>query len=140
MMHSSLHETGGEVGMPPNTGDSNVAEEVELSPERKGAIVALAKEIIAGRINPPALVVTPEIERFLKKEFGSLNPPPTPEAIRRITERLSLQAHYGGRPVACFTTVSGDLAGLAAGESEIETLLRGLSNEETAQVIVTDSE
>lgn len=102
-------------------------------------VVGRAKDIIAGRIQPPALVATPEIETFLQREFGNVQQRPTEEAIRRITERLCLEAHFGGQPVACFTTPAGTLAVLASGERDVEALLRGLSDEEQAKVVVTDT-
>jgi hypothetical protein len=86
------------------------------------------------------MVAAPGVDRFLEREFGNVKPPPTPQAIRRLTDRLSLEACYGGRPVACFTTAEGALAVLAAGEQEITALLIGLSAEEAAKVVVLDSE
>jgi hypothetical protein len=102
-------------------------------------LISRAKDIIAGLVRPPALVVPPEIETFLHREFDGVNPPPTPEAIRYITDRLSLEAYYKGEPVAYFTTVDGIQAVLAAGEREIYALLEGLSEEEEAKVVITDT-
>lgn len=132
-----VHEAGGMVTTPPS-GDGSSAREAELLPETTAALVSRAKDIIAGRTQPPALVAPPGVEQHLRREFGG-GEPPTADALRRITKRLSLEAHYGGRPVACVTTRAGTLAVLASGDREVEALLRGLSDEEGARVVVTDT-
>ena len=140
MSHNSVRDAGGMAGAPPSLGDAIPAREGDLAPEIKDALISRAKEIIAGRVRPPAMVAPPGVETFLQQEFGAKAPPPTSEAVRRVTERLSLQAQYAGRPVACFTTADGSLAVLASGDREVEALLRGLSESEAAMVVVTDTE
>ncbi len=123
-----------------NSSDFIQAREDDLSSETKETIIANAKDVIAGRVLPPALIAAPEVEKFLQLQFKDSEPPPTVEARQRVMDRLSLQAHYGGRPVACYLTIEGRLAVLAAGDREIEALLGGLSEEEGAKVVVTDTE
>jgi hypothetical protein len=123
----------------PNVGNLPIANENDLTPEKIDTLVARAKDIIAGRVRPEALALTPEIEKFLKRESEKWNPPPTPEAIRFISDRLSLEAHYKGEPVALFTTADGIQAVLAVGEREICTLLERLSMEEEAKVLISDT-
>jgi hypothetical protein len=117
--------------------------ESPLSPEKKDALIARAKDVIAGRIPPQALIVPPEVELFMKREFAEefawREPPPTPKAVRHITEQLSLQAHYKGKAVACFTNPDGSLAVLAAGEKEIWALLEDLTEEERVKVLIMDT-
>jgi hypothetical protein len=139
MSHNSVEVVNGKIASSPNVGNSHAVSENDLTPESIDRLVARAKDIIAGRVRPPALVVPPEIEELLRREFAGFNPPPTPEAIRYITDRLSLEAHYKGQPVACFTTTEGIQAVLAVGEREIWPLLEGLSDEEEAKVVITDT-
>jgi len=139
MSHNSVHVADGKAGSPPNTSDIHAPIGDDLTPEMKNSVITRAKEIMACRICPPSMAVPPEVERFLQREFSGCNPPPTPEAIRRISEDLSLQAHYRGIPIACFTTAEGYLTVLASGESEIFALLKGLSHEEGAKILVTDT-
>lgn len=140
MSQGSVHDVTGKAGTPPAAASARDGRENDLTPEIRDRIPARAREIMAGRVRPAALPVPPGLARFLQREFGSVDSPPTPEAIRRLTGRLSLEAHYGGHPVACFTTTEGTLAVLAAGEQEIAALLEGLTGEEAASVVVMDSE
>lgn len=140
MSHNKLVHEVGEKAVPwPSSGNGECATEVELPSEKTDALLGRARDILAGRIQPPALVVPPEVEQFLQREFRECEPQPTAEALRRITERLCLEAHYGGQPVACFTTLAGTLAVLASGDVEVEALLRGLSVEEASKVVVNDT-
>lgn len=101
-------------------------------------VVARARDVIAGRVRPPELVTPPDVEAFLRREFADKQPPPTPEAIRLLTEHLTLQAEYADCPVVVFKTADGSLTVLAVGECEIRALLDGLSPEEKSKVMVTD--
>ncbi len=65
-----------------SNGDSS-----HLSLEAK---IAWAKDVIAGRIVPSAMPLRADVVAHLKKEFGDRNPPPTPEAVRRISDETSL--------------------------------------------------
>jgi hypothetical protein len=107
-----------------------------LPPERRDQIVARAKEIIAGRRPADPMVEAAGVETFLRHEADRFPAPLDPAARRRIADALNLQAHYGGLPVACFTTAEGVLAVLAAGESEVDALFQGLGAEEAARVVV----
>ena len=140
MSHTAVRDSAWETGFPSDASDGAIGSEADLSPEIAAALIDRAKEIIAGRVCPPAPVASPEIEKFLQREFEGVEPSPTPEAIRRITEGLSLQALYRGQPVVCFKMKSGALAVLASGEREIEALLRGLPESESSRVYVTDFE
>jgi len=110
-----------------------------LSPERSEALLARAKDIIAGRLRPDPLPDTPGADEYLQKEFGDKIPPPTPEAIRWIKEEWSLQLKYQGESIVSFTMSDGRLAVLGAGLDEIRALLRGLSDSERPTVIVRDT-
>jgi hypothetical protein len=139
MSHNSVEVADEKTDFPPNVGDLPTPKEGDLTPEMKDALIARAKEIIAGRIRPSAMVVPPEVEKFLQREIAGFDPPPTPKAIRHITEQLCLQAIYRGEPVACFTTADGMLTVLASGENEIWTLLQELSEDERVKVVITDT-
>ena len=134
-----VQEAGGKNLPLPNPANTESAKEEALAPERKDALVNRAKDIIAGRTPPPELIAPPEVRQFLNREFGEAERKPTADALRRATEWLSLEAHYAGRPVACFTTRAGGLAVMASGEIEVEAVLRGLSDDERAKVVVIDS-
>lgn len=138
MLHSTV---AGVVGMPDSSFPPlSEAGDDDTCSQAKDALILRAKDAIAGRTRPPALATPPEVDEFLRKEFGGVEPPPTREALRRIADRLSLESLYGGRPVACFTMADGGLAVLACGGREIEALLRGLSDEEAAKVVILDTE
>lgn len=111
----------------------------ELAAEAVDALLAHARDVIAGRVQPPPLPVPPEVERFLQHEFGPGGMEVTPAALRRITERLCLEAIYRGQPVVCVTTPAGTVAVVATGETEIFALLKGLSGEERSKVMFTDT-
>jgi predicted metal-binding protein len=76
------------------------------------------------------------VKGLLEQELKDCRPPATAEAIRRITDELNLQARYGGRAVACFTTNDGTLAVLAVGEQEVRALFGGLTAAEAANVVI----
>jgi hypothetical protein len=143
MSNNSIPVADDKTSIPPIANGSPSAEETSLSPGKKAALISRAKDVIAGRIPPPALIVPPEVERFMQREFaeefGWREPPPTPEAIRHIREQLSLQAHYKGKAVACFTNPDGSLAVLAEGQPEIGALFEGLSEEEEVKVVIMDT-
>ena len=81
----------------------------------------------------------PEVEEFLKREYGHFDPPVTAAAIHRITEDLNLQAQYRGVPVACFRTADDILAVLACDEAEIRALLWGIPSTERCGVLILDT-
>lgn len=139
MSRNAVPVADGKSNFPSIATDSPSADADDLTPEQKDALIARAKDIIAGRVRPSALVIPPEIERLLQRDFEGFDPPPAPEAIRNISERLSLEAHYQGQPVVCFTTTDGVLTVLAVGEREIRELYQELSHDEKAKVIITDT-
>jgi len=111
-----------------------------LSPERSAALLARAKDILAGRLRPDPLPGPLWADERLQRDFGDKSPPPTPEAIRRIKEDWALQSQYRGDAVACFTMADGNLAVLAVGLSEIRELLSGLSDNEDSRVVILDTD
>src|SRR5262249_60387124 len=111
-------------------------DENKSPPENMEIKIKRAKEIIAGQVRPPRMPTPPTVTAFLERAVNGRQPPAEPEAVQKITDWLNLQAHYGGGPVACFTTAEGFLAVLAAGPEEVEALLKGLSDEEGARVVV----
>jgi hypothetical protein len=143
MSQNSVQVADGKAAFPSNANDVPPPRENDLDPEAKSTLVARAKDVIAGRVPAPALVVPPEVERFMQREFAEESagrkPPPTPEARRHIREQLSLQAVYAGQPVACFTNTDGSLAVLASREKEIWALLEVLTEDERAKVFVADT-
>jgi len=111
-----------------------------LSAERSAALLARAKDIIAGRLIPDPLPESPGIREFLHREFGDKVPPPTHEAIRQIIEHDSIQRLARGRLIAYSTIADGRKVVLAMGEDEIFYLLAELSDDEDARVIVSDTD
>ena len=109
------------------------------TPERHAALIARAKDILAGRIQPEPLAIPQAITDHLQREFGDKVPPPTPAALKYITDRLSLEAHYQGQPVVCHTTPDGTQVVLACGEDEIRALYAVLTPEEGARVMISDT-
>ncbi len=112
---------------------------VALSPEIQAAKIRRAKEIIGGRHRPEPLILSPWVTEFLEHErkHGQLKEiEPTEEALQDITDWLNLQAHYGGHMIAWHRTGQGVLTVLAVGADEIEALLKGLSPEEVAEVVI----
>lgn len=106
----------------------------EPSPEALAAVVERAQEVIAGRVPARPMATHPEVGRILARELKEKGEYYTEAALRRTTDSLNLQAHYGGRPVACFTAADGTLDVLAWGEAEIEALFLGLTAEERDRV------
>jgi hypothetical protein len=140
MSNSNLvHDDTGKVAFPTDPAETDSERDDELSPETAAGLIARAKDVLAGRVQPAVLVVPPQVEQFLQRELGEGKRRPTAEALRRITDRLCLEAHYGGRPVACTTTQAGTLAVLASGERQVEAVLRGLSEEEKPKVVIIDT-
>ena len=121
---------------PPHANGVPCATECDLTPEAKAALVARAKDVIAGRIPPPPIIAPLAVEEFMQREYANYDPPPTAAALRDIREDLSLQAIYAGVPVACFTMPGGFLAVLGVGEQEIWAILKGLSDQEQSKVVV----
>ncbi len=139
MSQNSIPISDKTTSIPPSTNGTPSSEEGFLTPEKKAALISRAKDIIAGRVHPEPLPVPQYILDFFEREFAGYDPPPTAEAIRYQTDRLSLEDHYKGEPVAVFTTEDGVQAVLAAGELEIWALLDGISDEERVKVIITDT-
>jgi hypothetical protein len=111
---------------------------VTQEPPATGALVARARDIIAGRVVPPALVPPPEVVAFLESERASA--PASPAALRHLTSQLTLQVRYAGRAIACFVPPGGEPVVLAVGDTEIEELLRALTEAEGARVVVYGAE
>lgn len=109
---------------------------VELSTEARDALVARARDIIAGRMPPPELGSTPEIDAHMQREYGHLEPPPTTEALRFLKNQLLLDAHHSGQVVACLLLDNDELAVLAVGQHEVQALLQSLSDEQGSKVVV----
>ena len=110
-----------------------------LSPERSAALLARAKDIIAGRIHPDPLSDWPGADARLQADFGDKIPPPTAEAVRAIKEDWSLEYNYRGKPVICYRMDNGVLAVLGEGDEEILSILTGLSDNERHDTIVLDT-
>ncbi len=107
-----------------------------LSPEAK---IAWAKDVIAGRIPQPTMPAHPEFAEILLREFADRAAPPSPSAIRRISERLSLQAEYKGVPVGCLITSDDSYPVLAVGMPEIKSLFQALTDDELSRVMIVDT-
>jgi hypothetical protein len=114
------------------------AERAELAPATEDALLRRARDVIAGRVQPPPLVPSPEVEQFLRRSLADCATP-TPAALRYLTDWLCLESQFGGEPVACFTTPAGFMVVLACGEREIKALHRGLPVEERVKVVITDT-
>ncbi len=139
-MSSEATATAPGMNSPPSTPeDGPVGRGAELSVTAREALAARARDIMAGRVPPPPLPIPDWVIPRLEKEFAGYDPPPTPEAIRFITDRVSLEQRYKGEPVAVFRMPDGFQAVLACGEVEILALLYELTHEEGAQVVVTDT-
>lgn len=102
-------------------------------------VVTRAKAILSGQRAVPPLPAPAEVETFLARQYAGLSPSPTPDAVRMIRERLTLEAVYRGTPVACCTTADGDLAVLAEGDDEIAYVLASLNDDEAHRVVVLDT-
>ncbi len=102
-------------------------------------LLARTRDIIAGRIVPPAME-DPEFDDLMAKEFAGYEPPPTADAIRYLRERQCLEKLYRGQPVLTFKTGSGDKVVIVSGERDIFFLLRTLPIHERARVVVEDTE
>ena len=107
-----------------------------LSPERSAALLARARDIIAGRLRPDPLPDWPGADARLQADFGDKIPPPTVEAVRAIKEDWSLEYNYPGQGIVTYRMDNGILAVLGAGDEEILLLLRGLSIQERSNVVV----
>ena len=120
-----------------------VLEEPEIfegtRPSADAELLAYARDIIAGRIVPPAME-DPEFDALMAKEFAGYEPPPTATAIRFLRERQCLERLYRGQPVLTFKTGSGDKVVIVSGERDIFFLLRTLPDHERARVVVEDTE
>jgi len=137
MSTTSIHETNGALGTASTNG---VAVEHAFTVDAQQALVARAKDIIAGRIPPDPIPVPSIVVEFLDEEFRRFHPQPTAEARRFLTEDLSLQAIYKGTPIASIRMSDRSLAVLAVGEDEIRTLLTHLNNDENADVVIRDTD
>ena len=137
MSHNSLPVADSQEGSPPLA--DRISPETEITTETRAALVDRARQIMAGRIIPEPLALPPELEKAWQKELAGFPQPPTMKAIHRITDRLALVAHYDGELVAIVTTAHGRTAVVAVGDDEIKALLDGLSQEESAKVMLTDT-
>ncbi len=105
------------------------------SPEVMKSIIDRAKKIITGQMQRQAMEIHPDVAAFLEKNKQKMASA-SPEVSQKIIDSLNLQALYPGRRVACFIAPEGFLVVLACGEEEIPALLKGLSPEETAKVVI----
>jgi hypothetical protein len=130
--------------MPQNLvdGSAEQASFVPLPPEAlafTGSLeerIAWAKDIIAGRTQPPPMAPTRLVQEFMDREFKKFPlPPPTPEAVRRIIDEGNLQEFYGGDIVLIFTMKAGYRVVLAVGD-EVWALFAHLSDLEKSKVLV----
>jgi hypothetical protein len=125
----------------PSAGANGVApKDGTLTPAAKEALLARARDIIAGRVKPPRMEAPPGRLEAFHKEFAGYDPPPTEEAIRFFTEQWHLDYTYRGKSVVCCRTSEGDLAVLGVGEEEIVAILLGLDDEEQSKVVVMDTQ
>jgi hypothetical protein len=133
MPQNSLSKIPGQVDPALDSSETSAA-----GPEGAEDRLKEAKAILAGQCKARAMVTLPRIDSFLESGFNDQQVPPLPEAVRQIKDWLNLQGHYGGRPVACCKTADGVLAVLAVGDEQIESILKGLTSEERARVVVED--
>ena len=140
MSHSSILEAPVAIGSQPNLCVGPASKEGEISAESRAALLARAKDIIAGRLRPDPLPDPPGADEYLQREFGDKVPPPTPEAVRRIKEEWALQLKYNGEGIVYFRSEDGSMAVLGSGDDEILALLRGLSDTDRRKVIVRDTD
>ena len=104
------------------------------------ALLARARDILAGRIVPPPIKPPPGLLESLDREFGWRVPPPTPEAIRFLCDEAGLDYKYRGEIVAVCKSADGGQAVLAVGEHELRTLLDGLTDDERSRVCTVVTE
>lgn len=111
---------------------------ISPSPRRSEALrrqLAHARAVLAGTSAPTEPMPTPQaVQSLLDRGVAERGQYYTAEAARREADQLNLQAHYGGRPVACTTTPDGILVPLASGDDEIDALFDYLTPEERARV------
>lgn len=107
--------------------------------DRKAALVAYAKDVIAGRVVPPPMVLdarrTALLDAALAEAAGPY-PPATPEAVRWATDWECLYAQYPNEVFLYFNTAGGYMTVLAAGEEDVLAVLAGLTPEEDCQAIM----
>jgi hypothetical protein len=112
----------------------------ETVSESSDAMIARAKEIIAGRLQPPPFVAPKLLLDHFEREFRDKNPPPMREALDAIIDRHCIDTIYSGKLVAYTTMKSGRLTVLATGLDDIEKLFKALVGKERLEVVVTDTE
>ena len=95
------------------------------------ADIQFARDLIAGKVRPHVIPCPAVVEDSLKRLPLDGEPP------RWLRDAFTLQAHYGGRAVACFqASPSSEVAVLAVGEQAIGTLLKSLSDEEAERIVI----
>ena len=129
----------GVLPMPTNMADS--AQQIQSGPGASGGEVLAAdfgispevqraRELIAGRMEPHE-IPSPEVVAVPLARLPPHSKPPL-----WLTTAVNLQVHYGGRAVACFQSPSGAVAVLADGEEKIGELLKFLSDDEIARIVI----
>ena len=130
--------------MPQNLADNQIesAAFVPMAPEALAFTgsaeerIAWAKDVIAGRIQPPPMAPTPFVKEHMNREFKTFPlPPPTPEAVRHLIDEWNLQDLHGGDIVLIFRDKRGYVVVLAAGD-EVFPLYRQLSDLEKSKVVI----
>jgi hypothetical protein len=111
----------------PESADANdITVESTLAPD-----IQFARDLIAGQVRPLAIPSPVAVEDSLKLLPLNGQPP------RWLRDAFTLQAHYGGRAVACFqASPSSEVAVLAVGEQAIGELLKSLSDEEAERIVI----
>lgn len=92
--------------------------------------VQLARDLIACSREPQELP-SPKMVDDAPEQLSPHSKPPL-----WLRNSLNLQAHYGGRAVACFQAPSGVVAVLAVGEEKIGELLKSLSDDEVSRIVI----
>jgi len=136
MSHNSTLEPANAIGTSPTTTNGSLSKVGERDTDHMAALLARARDIIAGRLRPDPLPDWPGADARLHADFGDKVPPPTAEAIRRIKEEWSLDFNCRGHGVVSYRMDNGNLAILGVGDEEILLILRGLSDQELSNVVV----
>ncbi len=112
----------------------------DLSNTTTRQLIQRAQEIIAGREKPPPIIAQRGVGTSPTRGNENARGHATGLAEAAVTPRpadwLNLQAAYGGRLTACFTTADGVLAVLAWGEDEVGALIAGLTDAEREKVVI----
>ena len=103
------------------------------------AVVARARDIIAGRDPGPALPDQSRLRARLDREFGHRVPPPTPEAIAYQLNQNAIVEYGGGRLLLVYVAPDGLMTPLAAGDEEPFAVYHALPAADRAKTCITDS-